>query len=104
MPISESQKKAVRKYNAKTYDRMEIISMKGKKEILKAHAAARGESLNGFVNRCIDEGLERDKATKNIANETNTWESKLATILTDSEEERLNISDFPRSNLSREIL
>jgi len=61
MAISESQKKAVRKYNAKTYDRMEIVIKKGKKETLKAHAATKGESLNGFVNRAIDEAVERDK-------------------------------------------
>ena len=60
MPISESQRKAVRKYNEKAYDRLEISVTKGKKATLQAHAAERNESLNGFVNRAIDETMERD--------------------------------------------
>jgi len=59
-PISESQRKAVRKYNEKSYDRLEITVKKGGKEELQAHAAKRGESLNGFVNRAIYEAVERD--------------------------------------------
>ena len=62
MPISESQKKAVRKYNQKAYDRLEISVPKGKKADLQEHAAGRGESLNGFVNRAVDEAVERDNA------------------------------------------
>jgi len=61
MALSEAQKKAVRKYNEKVYDRLEIKVTKGKKAILQAHAEARGESLNGFVNRAINETLQRDK-------------------------------------------
>jgi len=60
MPISESQRKAVRKYNQKAYDRLEVTVPKGRKADLQAHAAARNESLNGFVNRAIDETIERD--------------------------------------------
>ncbi|GHV17897.1 hypothetical protein FACS18949_17380 [Clostridia bacterium] len=32
----------------------------GEWEEVEAHATARGESLNGFVNRAIDEAVERD--------------------------------------------
>ena len=35
---------------------------KGQKEIIKAHAEVRGESLNGFINRAIQEAMERDNA------------------------------------------
>lgn len=59
-PISESQRKAVRKYNAKSYDRLEITVTKGRKAELQEHAQQHGESLNGFVNRAIDEAVERD--------------------------------------------
>ena len=62
MAISESQRKAVRKYNDKTYDRVQLVIPKGERVDLKAHATAMGESLNGFVNRAIREALERDKA------------------------------------------
>ena len=48
------------RYNAKTYDRIEIVVKKGKKDIIKAHAAAQGTSVNDFINRAIDEKIERD--------------------------------------------
>lgn len=31
---------------------------KGKKEQIKAFAESKGESLNGFVNRAIDEAMD----------------------------------------------
>lgn len=64
MAISESQRKAVAKYNAKSYDEIKVRVSKGNKDIIKAHAERNGESLNGFVNRAIDETMERDKANK----------------------------------------
>ena len=63
MAISESQRKAVAKYNAKSYDEIKVRVSKGNKDIIKAHAENNGESLNGFVNRAIDETMERDKAS-----------------------------------------
>ena len=60
MAIREAQRKAVRKYNSANYDRVELTVTKGKKVVLQAHAASRGESLNGFINRAIDEAVERD--------------------------------------------
>ena len=59
-PISEAQRKAVRKYKEKSYDRLEISVTKGQKEKLQEHARGRGESLNGFVNRAIAETMERE--------------------------------------------
>ena len=49
-----------RKYNAKAYDQINLTVKKGEKEELQAHAAERGESLNGFINRAIHEMVERD--------------------------------------------
>lgn len=48
------------RFIAEKYDRINLTVDKGKKEILKQHAEAQGESLNGFVNRAIDETVERD--------------------------------------------
>ena len=62
MAISEAQQRAVAKYNAANYERVELRLKKGRKALLKAHAQTHGESLNEFVNRAIDETLERDKA------------------------------------------
>lgn len=55
-----SQTRAKNKYNAKAYDSLRIVVKKGRKDIIKAHAEARGESINGFVSRAIDETIERD--------------------------------------------
>lgn len=52
--------RAKNKYNAKAYDRIALQVKKGEKDKLKAHADKQGESLNGFVNRAIDEAIERD--------------------------------------------
>ena len=59
---SEARIKANNRYNAKAYDRINIAVPKGKKESIQEAAATRGESLNGFVNRAIDNQIEQDKA------------------------------------------
>ena len=61
MPISEAQRRAVAKYNAANYDRIELRVEKGMKEEYKAHAAKQGETLNGFITRAISETMERDR-------------------------------------------
>jgi predicted HicB family RNase H-like nuclease len=43
------------------YDVFQIRMPKGRKAVIQAHAQAQGESVNGFVNRAIDETMERDK-------------------------------------------
>ena len=60
MAYSESQKKATMKYIKNNYDRVELKVAKGRKAELKAHAEKNGESLNSFINRAIDEAVERD--------------------------------------------
>lgn len=60
MPVSKAQQKAVNKYMAANYDRVNVTMPKGKKDVIKAHAEARGESVNGFIGRAIDEAMERD--------------------------------------------
>ena len=61
MPVSKAQQKAVHKYVKANYDRQEITMPKGKKETIKAHAESRGESVNAFINRAIDETIQSDK-------------------------------------------
>ena len=60
MATTKAQQKAVHKYVKQNYDRLELTVPKGRKAEIKAHAEARGESVNGFVNRAIDEAMERD--------------------------------------------
>lgn len=60
-PISEARRRANEKYNAKAYDEIKVRVNKGEKKNIQAHAEARGESVNGFINRAISEAIERDK-------------------------------------------
>lgn len=52
------------KYNnefiAKAYDRINLTVKKGRKEEITSHASMKGESVNAFINRAIDETMERD--------------------------------------------
>lgn len=57
---SEAQRRATAKYNAANYDRVELRLDKGKKEVVRAYAESRGESLNAFVNRAIDKVMMED--------------------------------------------
>ena len=64
MSIKSSGKNATAKQNqyiSSTYDRINLLIPKGQKDIIKAHADSRGESVNGFVNRAISETMERDE-------------------------------------------
>lgn len=48
------------KWNKEAYDRINLALKKGKKDVVKRHAESRGESVNSFINRAIDETMERD--------------------------------------------
>ena len=43
-------------------DKILLALPKGQKEVIKAHAGTRGESVNGFIGRAIKETIERDDA------------------------------------------
>ena len=60
--VSKAQQRAVHKYVKANYDRLDLTMPKGRKEELKAHAAAQSESVNAFINRAITEAIERDSA------------------------------------------
>ena len=59
-PASKAQQKAVNKYMREKYDRVNLTMPKGKKERITEHVKKQDESLNGFINRAIDETMERD--------------------------------------------
>ena len=72
---SEARKKANAKFAAAAYERIALNVPRGKKDEIKAHAALyqkeTGEigkagycppgSLQGFINRAIDEAMKRDR-------------------------------------------
>ena len=59
---TEARKEGNRRWDAANLDRMSLAVPKGKKEQIKAHAESRGESVNAFINRAIDETMEREGA------------------------------------------
>ena len=59
-PARKAQQKAVNKYMKSNYDRVNLVMPKGKKDIIQAHAAQQGESVNAYINRAIDEAMQRD--------------------------------------------
>lgn len=46
-------------FNANAYDRINLTVPKGKKDEIKAHAEALGESVNGYIWRLIQEDMSK---------------------------------------------
>ena len=62
---TEKKKESNRRWDEKNLDRISIAVPKGNREKIKANAAARGETVNGFIKRAIDEAMERDGRKSN---------------------------------------
>lgn len=60
MAASEAQKRASKKYNEDKVESIYVRVPKGEKDVIKAHAETKGESVNEFVIRAIRETMERD--------------------------------------------
>ena len=58
---TKALKKAQQKYMEK-FAVARVRMGREKYEIVQAHAEAHSESVNGFINRAIDETMERDKS------------------------------------------
>ncbi len=52
------------KWISEKLDRINLTMPKGKKDIIKAHAESRGESVNSFINRAVVETIKRDGEDK----------------------------------------
>lgn len=61
--MGTARTRANNKWNAKAYDRINLTVPKGKKEVIQSHAESKGESTNAFINRAIDEAMEREKGS-----------------------------------------
>jgi len=59
--ISKKQQAHVNKYISKAYDRISLVVKKGQREVIKQHSELTGESVNAFIQRAINETMERDK-------------------------------------------
>ena len=54
MAYSEAQKKAVKKYNEKSYDEIKVRVKKGNKEIIQEYAQSKQETVNSMINRLLE--------------------------------------------------
>ncbi len=57
---TEAQKRAHMTYISK-FARIEIRTTTEERDRIQTHAAAKGESVNGFIKRAIQEAMQRDK-------------------------------------------
>ena len=55
--LSDSEKKAVAKYHAKL-DEIKVRVPKGKREIYKNHAEAKGKSLNALIVELLEKDIK----------------------------------------------
>ena len=51
-------------WQAENCERISLVVKKGKKQTIKDFAAAQGDTLNGFINKAIEEKMERDAPDK----------------------------------------
>ena len=58
---TKAAQKAVNKYIANNYDRVNLTMPKGKKEDYKEGAEAAGKSLNQYIMDCVEEDVEAEK-------------------------------------------
>ena len=57
--FTEAQARAHKKYIAQFVE-TKVRMTPERRDLIKAHAEARGESVNAFINRAIDETMERE--------------------------------------------
>lgn len=60
MASTEAQRRASKKWQDEKVDDIRFRVPKGKRAMIQEHASARGESVNAFLNRAVDETIERD--------------------------------------------
>ena len=58
--LTEARRRANKKYNDRFVE-IKVRVTPEKRSIIQEHAASMGESATAFINRAIDEAMERDK-------------------------------------------
>ena len=54
------------KWQADNCERISLVVKKGRKAVIRDFAAAQGDTLNGFINKAIDEKMRRDKVLADL--------------------------------------
>ena len=62
--IVNGERVTLEEYRKTKYEDLRVRVPKGKKEEIKKFVATTNESLNSFINKAIDEKIERDKLNK----------------------------------------
>ncbi len=58
--MAKPQTTASNKYNAKAYDRIALQVKKGRRDIIREYAESKGMSLNGYINKLIEEDMKQE--------------------------------------------
>lgn len=61
--MAERKAKWQNDYISRAYDRINLTVPKGQKDVIKAHAESKGESVNGFIARAIENQMKQDSET-----------------------------------------
>lgn len=69
MEYSKKKKEYNMEYAKSNIKRIPLDVQKDRYVEIKSHADKRGESVNGFIKRAIDETMERDNANKEAVSE-----------------------------------
>lgn len=62
MKTTASQRKARDKWLREKVEEIKFRVPMGRKKLIQEHAKARGESVNAFINRAVEEIILRDNA------------------------------------------
>lgn len=60
MAVTKAQQKAVAKYMKNNYDEIKVRVAKGTKELIQSAAAAKGETINGYIKAAIKAKIKAD--------------------------------------------
>ena len=63
MAVPKANQRAVAKYVKNNYDDIKVRTAKGKRQLIQEHAEKRGESVNAFIKRAIEETIQRDRGS-----------------------------------------
>ena len=64
MKYSDAQKEATARYNKKTYEHIDLVVKKGRRQIIKDFAASRGKSVNRFILDLVEAEMEKENKTE----------------------------------------
>ena len=101
MPVSKAQQKAVNKYMAENYDRINLVVPKGRRDELRAQAEAAGKSLNAYLIGLIEGETQQhitpealDKATQAAQAAGEDLEAWITRAISDTAKRAQNIRDI----------